>query len=76
MPVAVKKTVKFLKLSYLWVVRILFAPNHFNVPMWRRLYLAFAGGFVPDQGRALRFAAPPKVRVSLRVRLVPLTIHQ
>lgn len=49
MPVAVKKTVKFLKLSYLWVVRILFAPNHFNVPLWRRLYLAFAGGFVPDQ---------------------------
>lgn len=49
MPVAVKKTVKFLKLSYLWVVRILFAPNHFQVPLWRRLYLAIAGGFVPDQ---------------------------
>ncbi|MGO1590536.1 MAG: sugar-transfer associated ATP-grasp domain-containing protein [Ancrocorticia sp.] len=49
MPVAVKKTVKFLKLTYLWVVRILFASNHFNVPFWRRLHLAIVGGFVPDQ---------------------------
>lgn len=45
----VRKLVKFLKLSYLWVVRIVFAPNRFKVPLLPRLYHAIAGGYMPDQ---------------------------
>lgn len=32
-----------------FVMRILVAPNHFNIPAWRRLQLAIPRGFVPDQ---------------------------
>ena len=49
MPPLVKILVKKLKLSYLFVMRILVAPNHFNIPAWRRLQLAIPRGFVPDQ---------------------------
>lgn len=37
-----------LKLLYIWVRRILFAPDHFKTPLTRRLWLSFHG-FVPDQ---------------------------
>lgn len=37
-----------LKLLYLWVSRILFAPDHFHTPLHIRLWLC-VHGFVPDQ---------------------------
>lgn len=33
----------------LWVVRILFAPNHFNVPFHKRIWHAISGGYMVDQ---------------------------
>ncbi len=49
MPPLVKILVKKLKLTYLFIMRILVAPNHFGIPFWRRLHLAIPRGFVPDQ---------------------------
>lgn len=49
MPPLVKILVKKLKLTYLFVMRIMLAPNHFGIPFWRRLPLAIPRGFVPDQ---------------------------
>ncbi len=49
MPPLVKTLVKKLKLIYLFIMRILIAPNHFGIPVWRRLQLALTRGFVPDQ---------------------------
>lgn len=37
------------KLAYLWVTRILLAPNRFGVPLLVRLRFAIAGGFIADQ---------------------------
>ncbi len=49
MPPFVKILVKKLKLTYLFIMRILVAPNHFGIPFWRRLQLAIPRGFIPDQ---------------------------
>lgn len=43
------KITKFIKLSAIWVIRILFAPSHFKVPIHKRIYFAVFGGFMPDQ---------------------------
>lgn len=45
----IKKSVRTGKLGYLWVTRILFAPDHFGVPLHVRLRLAMTRGFIPDQ---------------------------
>lgn len=45
----VKKLVKRGKLGYLWVTRILLAPNRFAVPLHKRLRYAVGGGFIGDQ---------------------------
>lgn len=37
------------KLSYLWITRILLAPNHFDVTLVKRVYFAVFGGFTCDQ---------------------------
>lgn len=37
------------KLTYLWITRILLAPNHFDVPLVKRVYFAVSGGFTCDQ---------------------------
>lgn len=38
-----------IELIAIWVVRILFAPNHFGVNVFRRIYYAVFGGFMVDQ---------------------------
>lgn len=48
MRVLVETLIEKLKLLYIWVRRILFAPDHFKTPLFRRLWLSFHG-FVPDQ---------------------------
>lgn len=49
MPPLIRTLVKKLKLAYLWVTRILFAPNRFRVPLPTRLRYAVFGGFIGDQ---------------------------
>ncbi len=44
-----KKAVKKAKLAFLWVERILRAPNHFGVSFGARLRLAVFGGYMVDQ---------------------------
>jgi len=43
------KTTKFMKLSVIWVVRILFTKSHFKVSIFKRVYYAIFGGFMADQ---------------------------
>ena len=38
-----------LKFAYLWVARILFAPNHFGVGFFSRIRWAVCGGYMVDQ---------------------------
>ena len=45
----IKKAVRLGKLGYLWVVRILLAPNRFGVPLLVRLRYAVQGGYIGDQ---------------------------
>ena len=33
----------------LWVTRILFAPNHFKLPIYKRIHYAVFGGYMIDQ---------------------------
>lgn len=40
---------KFFRLSLIWLGRILFSPNHFNVPIYKRVFYAINGGFMADQ---------------------------
>ena len=40
---------KFIKLSAIWVVRILFSKNHMKVPFYKRVHYAIFGGFMEDQ---------------------------
>lgn len=44
-----------LKLAALWVVRILFAPNHFKMPLHTRIRYSFAGGYMVDQAAMYDF---------------------
>ena len=39
----------------LWVVRILFAPNHFKLPLHTRLYYCVFGGYMVDQAALYDF---------------------
>lgn len=43
------KITKFIKLSAIWIIRILFAPAHFKVPVHKRIYYSICGGFMVDQ---------------------------
>lgn len=45
----VKKLVRKGKLSYLWVTRILAAPNHYKVSPAMKLRMNVQGGFIADQ---------------------------
>ena len=45
----IRRGLKNLKLSVLWVTRILLAPNRFNVGFFTRIRFAIFGGFIPDQ---------------------------
>lgn len=45
----IKASIKRAKLAYLWVTRILLAPNRFNVPLFTRVRYAIRGGFIGDQ---------------------------
>ena len=38
-----------IKLMVLWVVRVLCAPNHFRVPLHKRIFYAIKGGYMVDQ---------------------------
>ncbi|MBQ9071789.1 MAG: hypothetical protein IJY25_01340 [Bacilli bacterium] len=40
---------KFIKLSVIWIVNILFAKSHFKVNIFKRIYYAIFGGFMADQ---------------------------
>jgi len=40
---------KNMKLSIIWIVKILFATCHFKVPFYKRIYFSIFGGFMPDQ---------------------------
>lgn len=40
---------KKVKLSIIWIVKILFATCHFKVPLYKRIYFSIFGGFMPDQ---------------------------
>lgn len=44
----IKKVIKKIKLAVLWVRRILFAPNHFDVPLYTKLWMN-VHGFLADQ---------------------------
>lgn len=39
----------------LWIVRILFAPNHFKLPLHTRLYYCIFGGYMVDQAALYDF---------------------
>lgn len=39
----------------LWIVRILFAPNHFKLPLHTRLYYCIFGGYMVDQAAMYDF---------------------
>ncbi len=39
----------------LWIVRILFAPNHFKLPLHTRLYYSVFGGYMVDQAALYDF---------------------
>lgn len=41
--------IKHLKFAYLWVFRILFAPNHFKISPFKRIKWAVCGGYMCDQ---------------------------
>jgi hypothetical protein len=43
------KITKFIKLSAIWVIKILFAPRHFKVNIFKSTWYAICGGFMPDQ---------------------------
>ena len=43
------KITKFIKLSAIWVIRILCAPTSFKVPLYKRIHYAIFGGFNADQ---------------------------
>lgn len=45
----IEKCMKKLKLALLWVTRILFAKNHFKVPIWTKLRCNIFGGYLADQ---------------------------
>ncbi|MGF2949661.1 sugar-transfer associated ATP-grasp domain-containing protein [Microbacterium alcoholitolerans] len=45
----IKAFIKRGKLVYLWVTRILLAPNRFDVPWHARIRYAISGGFISDQ---------------------------
>lgn len=45
----IRRLVKTGKLGYLWVTRILLAPNRFKVSLLTRLRMAVFGGFIGDQ---------------------------
>lgn len=38
-----------IKLAVLWIVRILFAPNHFGLPLYKRIHYSIFGGYMIDQ---------------------------
>ncbi len=38
-----------IKLMVLWIVRVLFAPNHFRIPLHTRIRYAIDGGYMVDQ---------------------------
>ncbi len=38
-----------IKLMVLWIVRVLCAPNHFRVPLYKRIHYAVNGGYMVDQ---------------------------
>ena len=44
-----RATTTFLKFAYLWVARILFAPDHFHVGLWNRLRWAVTDCYMCDQ---------------------------
>ena len=46
---AYRSVTQVLKFAYLWVFRILFAPNHFHVGFLDRIRWAFCGGYMVDQ---------------------------
>jgi len=48
-PSSIRVALNRAKLTYLWITRILFAPNHFSVPLFKRVYFAVAGGYTCDQ---------------------------
>ncbi len=43
------KITKFIKLTAIWIIRILFSKSHFKVPLHKRIYYAINGGFMADQ---------------------------
>ena len=45
----IKRNLKRAKLVYLWITRILLAPNRFGVSLFTRLRFACFGGYVADQ---------------------------
>lgn len=44
-----KEALHYAKLCYLWITRILLAPNRFNVPLVKRLWFGACRGFTGDQ---------------------------
>lgn len=40
---------KFIKLSIIWIINILFSKTHFKVSIFKRIYYAVFGGFIADQ---------------------------
>lgn len=38
-----------MRLAARWTVKILFAPSHFNVPVYKRVWYAVFGGYMADQ---------------------------
>ena len=43
------KITKIIKLSAIWVIKILFAPRNFKVNVFKSTWFAIFGGFMPDQ---------------------------
>lgn len=47
--IMLKKIKRFIWLSAVWIIKILFGKRHFKVNIFKSIWYAFDGGFMPDQ---------------------------
>lgn len=45
----IDKMKRFIRLTGVWIIKILFGHSHFKVSIFKRIYYAINGGFMPDQ---------------------------
>ena len=50
----------------LWIVRILFAPNHFKLPLHTRLYCCIFGGYMVEKAELYDFKKKEKKLLAMQ----------